>query len=172
MGTLCAALRTAGFDVRIAERPASLEATLLQHAADVVVMDSDAPEGFAAAAQLRTRHSVGLVMLRTGIDREDRLLALSAGADHLLAKPADPRELVAVVRNLHLRLRSAAPAAAAGSARAWRFDPVQWILGTPDGRSVQLSMAEQLVIGRLLDVPGRVAARAELVELLARHGIR
>lgn len=76
---------------------------------DVVLLDAMLPDGngFDLARRWRAAHpSLGLVMLTARGDPMDRVLGLEIGADDYLAKPFEPRELVARVRAL---LRRAAP---------------------------------------------------------------
>lgn len=76
---------------------------------DVVLLDAMLPDGngFDLAQRWRTAYpALGLVMLTARGDPMDRVLGLEIGADDYLAKPFEPRELVARVRAL---LRRAAP---------------------------------------------------------------
>jgi len=70
---------------------------------DLVVLDVMLPDvdGFSVCRQLRTNARNMPVLMLTALDSvEDRVAGLDSGADDYLAKPFDPRELLARVRAL------------------------------------------------------------------------
>ncbi|MGQ0701044.1 MAG: response regulator transcription factor [Panacagrimonas sp.] len=152
---------------------------LAQEAFDVVVCDFDFPDenGISLVSRLRTATPGGLVMLTHPARREDRILSLSIGVGHCLAKPVD---LPIVVRNLYKRLGPAAALLArtaqgdepATTAGVWRFDPVRWTLAAPSGHAVQLSMAEYVVVNQLLGRAGQAVSRDRLRDVLGSHQVR
>src|SRR5258706_15723238 len=66
---------------------------------DLVLLDIQLPgqdDGFALARWLRERSArVGIIMLTAAGDSVDKVLGLESGADDYVAKPYEPRELVA-----------------------------------------------------------------------------
>jgi two-component system response regulator CpxR len=68
--------------------------------------------GFELLKALRQQSSVPVLLLTARGEAVDRILGLEIGADDYLAKPFDPRELVARVRAIFRRTREPAPAAA------------------------------------------------------------
>jgi two-component system response regulator CpxR len=81
---------------------------------DVVTLDVMLPglDGFEVLRQLRRRTTVPVIMLTARTTTEDRVGGLEAGADDYLAKPFQPRELLARIRALLRRAAMAATAAA------------------------------------------------------------
>jgi DNA-binding response OmpR family regulator len=138
--------------------------------ADVIILDVNLPgeNGFVAAARLRARSMVGIIMLTGRTDQQDRLLGLSMGVDHYLAKPVDLRELESLIRNLARRLpttqrRESAPSELKEpEGPVWTLDREQWSLVTPNGTAVELSAAEFQVLAPIFESPGRALSRDEI----------
>lgn len=76
---------------------------------DVVVLDVMLPgeDGFTLLPRLRSMSDVPVLMLTARGDDTDRIVGLELGADDYLAKPFNPRELVARLRALVRRQRCA-----------------------------------------------------------------
>lgn len=55
-------------------------------------------DGFEALREIRAKHSLPIIMLTARGEDVDRIVGLEMGADDYLAKPANPRELVARLR--------------------------------------------------------------------------
>ncbi len=156
----------AGFTVHAIGDARDLETVFGVFPADVVLLDINLPDldGFEAALMLKEHEGVGIIMLTGRVHREDRLQGLSLGADHYVTKPADPQELVLMIRNLGRRLSGPATRASerSGSDR-WVFHTARWALIAPGGTSVALSAAEHHLLDRLTEQAGRPVARRALV---------
>ena len=118
---------------------AELKRLAQQAMPDLVLLDvhlNEPEDGFALARWLRSRSArVGIVMLTVAGDTIDRVVGLESGADDYVAKPFEPRELVARVKALLRRAgrtraaaaadrsagrhRHAGPAASPASPRRW-----------------------------------------------------
>jgi PleD family two-component response regulator len=101
-------LRAAGHDVRLATDGREALSEVMRLAPDLVVLDyhMGRPNGFEVCNAIKNDRRIDHVpvLILTGQhEMEKRLLGFDAGADDYLAKPFDPRELVARVRAL-LRL--------------------------------------------------------------------
>ncbi len=77
---------------------------------DVVILDLMLPDGdgLDVCRAIRARSDVPLLMLTARGAEEDRIVGLEIGADDYLAKPFNPRELLARLRAI-LRRRTSAP---------------------------------------------------------------
>lgn len=130
---------------------------------DILVLDVNLPgeNGFIAAARIRARSMIGIIMLTGRTEQEDRLLGLSMGADHYLSKPVDMRELESIIRNLARRLGTSAEtdAKTAIDKSIWTLDRDQWRLIAPNGTIVDLSAAEYQALSPILEQPGRANSR-------------
>jgi two-component system OmpR family response regulator len=108
-------------------------------------------------------------MLTAKGEEVDRILGLEMGADDYLAKPFNPRELLARIHAVLRRVRSAAatssPRARALSFLGWRIDCTLRELRDPQGALVALTSAEMDLLQVLCERAGRILSRAQLLDL-------
>jgi len=160
-----------GFRVSLAADRRALEAELATAAIDLVVLDVLLPDGSGLdiCRDLRRRRPSLPIILLTALKEEvDRIIGLEIGADDYLGKPFNPRELVARIRAV-LR-RGSEAAASASPARSWRFagfraDAAARAVVDATGGDIDLTGAEFDLLRVLLDRPGRVLSRDQLLDL-------
>ena len=122
------------------------------------------------ARSLRERLSMPVIILTGVRDEADRVMGLELGADDYLVKPFSPRELLARIRTVLRRTRSAAPEGGQRrEARAYRFGEFELNLRTrrlkrQDGQSVNLTKGELNLLAALLAAPERILTRDQLLE--------
>src|SRR5580704_12815501 len=77
---------------------------------DIVLLDVMLPrmDGFDVCRRIRARHDVPVVMLTARGEDNDRVVGLELGADDYVAKPFNPRELLARMRAVVRRARPSA----------------------------------------------------------------
>jgi len=75
---------------------------------DVVLLDIRLPgeDGLTLAKYLRERYDLGIIMVTASGDVIDRVVGLELGADDYVAKPFDPRELLARVKSVLRRIQA------------------------------------------------------------------
>lgn len=148
-------LRHAGIVARGAGSAAELDALLAEAPCDVLVLDVNLPgeDGFSIAQRLYAPDRLGIVMLTVRAEVEDRVRGMERGADIYLLKPVDRRELLACIHSLHRRL---APT-------PWRLDCLSRELVDADGRVLGLTPQEVKVMRLLLQPPGDICQRNEIV---------
>lgn len=167
---LCDYLRAAGYEPRVAQDgPAALQAFAAEPPA-IVLLDVNLPgvDGMEVCRQIRRDSAVPILMLTARADEIDRIVGLEIGADDYLCKPYSPREVVARVRALLRRSQGRLPGVAAvpvleqggfavddGGQRAW------W-----RGQVLPLTPIEWRLLRTLLQQPGRVFARAQLLDAI------
>jgi two-component system OmpR family response regulator len=98
----------------------------------------------------------------------DRIIGLEIGADDYLAKPCNPRELLARVRAV-LRRQSAGESDDEGNGRVyefagWRLDVLRRDLRDPSGIFIELSDGEFALLRSFVEHPQRVLSRDQLLE--------
>src|ERR1700722_5648662 len=102
----------AGFEVSVLHDAASLERRLERERPDLIVLDlmmSDI-DGLTALRKLRaTGDDVPVIILTAKADEVDRIIGLELGADDFLAKPFNPRELLARIQAVLRRRTTARP---------------------------------------------------------------
>jgi DNA-binding response OmpR family regulator len=102
-----------GYAVAEADSGTQMRERLEADLPDVVLLDIRLPgeDGLTLAKYLRERYDLGIIMVTASGDVIDRVVGLEVGADDYLAKPFDPRELLARLKSV-LRRIQAKPAAA------------------------------------------------------------
>jgi two-component system OmpR family response regulator len=163
-----------GYRVATAADGRAMRKALEDWAIDLVVLDLMLPgeDGLTLCRDLRARSAVPIVMLTAMGEETDRIVGLEMGADDYLAKPFNPRELLARVKAV---LRRAAPRAEAGVPAAegrrvaafagWRLDLEARELTSPAGLRVELSGGEYELLAALVTHPKRVLTRDQLLDL-------
>lgn len=178
------ALRREGFRVTLAADGRAALELYERQAPDLVVLDVMLPEidGLEVCRVLRKKWRAPILFLSSRGEEVDRIVGLEVGGDDYLTKPFSPRELVARVRAVFRRYddaKAAAEAARPGRAGARGA-------GSDAGRAVltharihidferhevrcgteliDLTPSELAVLVALLERPGVVLSRAELVE--------
>jgi len=112
-----------GYAVAQAESGDAMRQALAACVPDVVLLDVNlgGEDGLSLARYLREHHDLGIIMVTAAGDVVDRVVGLEVGADDYLAKPFDPRELLARLKSLLRRIEGRAvqgKGKAAGGARA------------------------------------------------------
>jgi DNA-binding response OmpR family regulator len=126
-------------------------------------------KGFDVLREIRQRARTPVLMLTAKGDEFDRVLGLELGADDYLTKPFSPRELLARIRTVLRRTKSAAPSTARSEIRAYRFGEFELNLRTRrlkprDGRHIALTNGEFNLLAALLAAPERILTRDQLLE--------
>ena len=85
---------------------------------DLILLDIRMPgeDGLTLARYLRERYDVGIIMVTASGDVVDRVVGLEIGADDYVAKPFDPRELLARVKSVLRRMQAREGEAGHGAA--------------------------------------------------------
>jgi two-component system OmpR family response regulator len=170
------ALQKEGYTVTaVADGRAAIEAAGAGNV-DLVVLDVMLPEldGLEVCRRLRAGSRTPILFLSARADEVDRIVGLELGGDDYLTKPFSPRELVARVRAL-LRRAEAPPPAPPPEARAavLRHGPIEVDTDRHEarylGQPVSLTATELGVLGALLERPGVVLSRGQLMQRAYRY---
>ena len=158
-----------GFDVSGAEDGAAMFAWLEQHQADLLILDLMLPgdDGLTLARRLRTKTDIPIIMLSARGEDIDRIVGLEVGADDYLAKPFNPRELLARIRAV---LRRRAPTAQPEDTDVAVFGPYRLDVNarqlTRDGEAVTLTGSEFDLLRIFVEHPNQMLHRDRLLDLL------
>lgn len=161
-------LRKNGLRASEAADGREMRAVLDTHAIDLIVMDVMMPgeDGLSAARRLTSERGPALIMLSALGTDTDRIIGLEIGADDYLAKPCNPRELLARVRAV-LRRRQLAADAASGHLyefAGWHLDVIRRALRDPHGTYINLSDGEFSLLRTFVEHPQRVLSRDQLLD--------
>jgi two-component system phosphate regulon response regulator OmpR len=163
------------FAVAEAGSGAQMRECLERELPDAVLLDIRLPgeDGLSLAKYLRERYDLGIIMVTASGDVIDRVVGLEVGADDYIAKPFDPRELLARVKSVLRRLQAKPPAgdaapAAAGQARRQKFGRCEIDLEArrlfeADGAEMAMTAMEYDLIRVFLANPNRVMSRDQLL---------
>ncbi|MEZ5447203.1 MAG: response regulator [Gammaproteobacteria bacterium] len=161
-----------GFRTLTAADGAAMRRSLETARVDLVVLDLTLPgeDGLTLCRDLRAQSNLPVIMLTARGSPVDRILGLEMGADDYIAKPFEPRELLARIRSVLRRTRALPPNLEAPEAKRMRFGGWTLELDTrqlvsPDAVVVALSGAEFRLLKVFLDHPNRVLSRDQLLNL-------
>ena len=159
-------LGEAGFRVSVAAEGRSGLERLAREPFDALVLDLMLPDmdGLEVCRQLRAKSDLPLLMLTARGDAADRIVGLEIGADDYLPKPFQPRELLARLRAILRRGKSAA------AARPLRFGRLEIDRDarsvSVDGNACSLTGYQFALLVALAQNAGRVLSREALMDLV------
>ncbi len=153
------ALRAEGFETAHALNGRDALRIVADDAFDLVLLDVGLPDidGYALLRELRRSRDLPAIFLTARHAEAERVLGLELGADDYVAKPFSPRELVARVRAVLRRGRAQQSLAglehdAEGRRVFFR------------GRQLDLTRYEYGLLAALLQRPGAILTRAQLMD--------
>jgi two-component system, OmpR family, alkaline phosphatase synthesis response regulator PhoP len=163
-------LEHAGFAVVSASDGSEALARARSDAPDLIVLDLGLPklDGLDVARALRRDSNVPIVILSGRSDETDKLVGLELGADDYVTKPFSPKELVARVRAVLRRSRTAARGDEVVRAGDVEIDTAKMRVSV-GGTQVDLTPTEFQLLATLAREPGRVFTRSQLLD--AVHGV-
>lgn len=162
-----------GYVVDTAAGGAEMREAMAAHDYALIVLDLMMPgEDGLTILRSMDREAGPAVILHSVIGEDvDRIVGLEMGADDYVAKPANPRELLARIRSVLRRSGSTERAAERATERTflrfagWRLDPVVRQLYDPDHVIINLSDGEFRLLLALVERPRRVLTRDVLLDL-------
>ncbi|MBP6071820.1 MAG: beta-lactam response regulator transcription factor BlrA [Aeromonas sp.] len=161
--TLIYALQTDGFEVEWFPLGQPLLARLERTRPDFLILDVGLPDigGFELCKRVRALTDTPLMFLTARSEEIDRLIGLEIGADDYVAKPFSPREVCARVRVILRRSQPIIP------------QPSQLLALDEEraricfhGQPLTLTRYEYLLLKTLMQAPGRVYSRQQLMDLV------
>ncbi|MCE9944952.1 response regulator [Aeromonas rivipollensis] len=139
---------------------------------DLLVLDLMMPgeDGLTLCRELRVKSRLPIIMLTAMGEETDRIIGLEMGADDYLAKPFNPRELLARIKAVMRRTQVESQPVPETLTRDLRFD--RWLLDInrrelvdEEGVGMSLSTAEFDLLKVFLERPQRVLSRDQLLDL-------
>ncbi len=170
--TLDYALRTEGFATARAGLGREALTALRDGGFALVILDVGLPDmsGFDVCRELRRSSDVPVIFLTARADEVDRIVGLELGADDYVPKPFSPREVASRVRAILRRARPAAttsPTAIASTPSPFAHD-ADGARVAYHGAWLALTRYEYRLLAVLLERPGRVFSRAQLMDKVWR----
>ncbi|MCD9098056.1 response regulator transcription factor [Luteimonas fraxinea] len=170
-------LASQGFSAWGAVDGRNLDAVLIEIVPDLVILDVMLPgENGVAICKRLVDQRIPVLMLSALGSTPDRVLGLEGGADDYIAKPFDPRELLARVRSVLRRdLRAAERDTKSHSTSdyrfgAWCFDVEEKVLLDPQGSELRLTLGELSLLTAFVRNPNKLLSRSRLQDLVQGPG--
>lgn len=155
-----------GFRTVKASDGRAMKAALEAGPVDLVVLDLNLPDedGLSLCRGIRAASKTPVIILTARGDPIDRIVGLEMGADDYMAKPFEPRELVARIRTV---LRRTGGEATTNEGRhagfsGWSLDIAARALTAPDGRLAPLSGADFDLLHALVRNGGKPLSRERI----------
>jgi two-component system OmpR family response regulator len=165
-----------GYRVNAAGDARQMRESIEAERPDLIILDVMMPgeDGLSAARRLASEpDGPAIIMLSALGSDNDRIIGLEVGADDYLAKPCNPRELLARVRaRLRRRTSDERVEPDAGSRfefAGWRLDLLRRELRDPTGMFINLSAGEFGLLRSFVEHPQRVLTRDQLLDIARGH---
>jgi two-component system OmpR family response regulator len=159
-------------DLRVTAVASGAELTRLldRERVDALILDVMMPveDGISVLKRLAQKGDAPAILMLSAMASDvDRIVGLELGADDYLAKPVNPRELLARVRAVLRRSRTAGAAPAGGDAvlrfDGWEVDTGGLTVRAPGGEALSLTTNEFRLLLALVRRAGRVTSRETLM---------
>ena len=165
-------LRENGYRATLADSATAARRVMRGASIDLVILDIMMPgeDGLSLCRAIREGSGIPVIMLTARGEELDRIVGLEVGADDYVAKPFNPRELLARVGAVLRRTNSLPPRLRAPSAERykfgeWTFNASQRELAGPDGIAIPLSSGEHKLLMAFLERPKMALSREQLLDL-------
>ena len=132
-----------------------------KHNPEVIVLDVMMPkmDGFEVCQQIRKDYSLPIIMLSARGEPNDKIRGLESGADDYLAKPFEPRELVARIMSLIRRI----PTKTKGKDSIFEIDDLHLEIKI-NGSILDLTTKEYDLLSMFINNPGITFTRDEIIK--------
>jgi two-component system OmpR family response regulator len=160
-----------GLRISTAENGQAMDKVLAIGHIDLMVLDIMMPgeDGLSICRRIQSSTQIPIILLTALVEQTDRIVGLELGADDYIAKPFDPRELLAriksVLRRHQLVPRSKKMAKGRVAFEQWRFDFSCKEVVNLEDVSIRLSSGEHLLLITLIEHAGMTLNRDQLLDL-------
>ena len=153
-----------GFRVVTADNGQNALYTARSEKPDLILLDVMMPEmdGYQFISAYRKENDVPIILLTAKPEETDKVLGLELGADDYITKPFGMRELLARIRAVLRRVGSDSRQPATLKVADVSLDRDTHNVRV-DGKTVDLTPSEFDLLAALMEAPGRVYSRADLL---------
>jgi two-component system, OmpR family, response regulator len=175
------ALTKAGYGTIEADNGEAALRQVATHSPNLVVLDITMPsmDGLEVCRRLRAQGDLPILFLSSRDDEIDRVIGIELGADDYVVKPFSPREIVARVGGILRRVDGRNPRAAEATAHIGEGGQIRysgvglninnWTANWQD-IPIAVTPTEFTLLRTLMEAPGRVFSRDQLIDRLHRPG--
>ncbi|MBM0582558.1 response regulator transcription factor [Brucella melitensis] len=170
-------LKRRGMHVSIACNGDEMLDVLSRTPIDLVILDVMLPgkSGIEICQDVRRTSRVPIIMLTAIADAADKILGLEIGADDYIAKPFDPRELLARIRAVLRRFEgNRSPQRALTQIyrfAGWTLDCARRRLTSPHDVRVELTTAEFNLLEAFVKSSQHILSRDQLMEMAGHQAV-
>jgi two-component system response regulator BaeR len=163
-----------GYDAAVEGNGARALERVRKEPPDLLILDLMLPglDGLSVLREVRAFSRLPVILVTARVEEIDRLLGLELGADDYVCKPYSPREVLARVKAV-LRRTGGAPHAGAKDPAApplVEIDAARWVARIA-GQRLDLTPKELKLLQALVERPGRVLSRAQLLDLVYKDDL-
>ncbi len=141
-------------------------------APNLILLDIMLPgiDGYQVCREVRSKHSIPIIMLSAKGEVFDKVLGLELGADDYIEKPFDSKEMVARAKAVLRRYKPAAPAPASSNIKCVEYQDLTVNLTnysvTYMGNNIEMPPKELELLYFLAASPNHVFTREQLLDQL------
>jgi two-component system OmpR family response regulator len=164
-------LERQGYRVTEAVEAKAARDALAGYDIDIVLLDIMMPgeDGLSLTRTIAAHGGPPVILLTAKSEETDRVVGLEIGADDYVVKPFSPRELVARIKVVLRRGSNSARVVPSAGAifhfEGWKLKTAEQQLFDPSGVLIPVSSGEYRLLEALLERPGQVLNRDQLLDL-------
>ncbi len=164
------ALNDAGYEVFTHGRGDGVVEIVQEKKVDLVVLDLGLPgvDGLTLTRSLKERTDVAVIIVSGRGETTEKVIGLEIGADDYMAKPFEPRELLARVRSVMRRTEKTEENPGTESSvhefEGWKLDVMARSVTSPSNMPVSMSSGEFNLLRAFVEHPNRVLSRDRLLD--------
>jgi DNA-binding response OmpR family regulator len=164
------ALSDAGYEVYTHGRGDGVVDIVQEKKIDLVVLDLGLPgvDGLTLTRTLKERMDVGVIIVSGRGESTEKVIGLEIGADDYMAKPFEPRELLARVRSVLRRVEKVNDGQNNDTSSylfdGWKLDIMVRNVISPSGEQINMSSGEFNLLRAFVEHPNRVLSRDMLLD--------
>lgn len=168
-----------GFKVTVASDGEEMKKLANRQRYDLIILDLMLPgkDGVTLCREVRSNSNIPIIMLTALGEEIDRIIGLEVGADDYMAKPFNPRELLARIKSVlrrHFTIPNVNEQQSASVAifrfSGWKLDTTSRELTNPEGVLVSLTSTEFELLLAFVTHPNVVLKRDDLLNLIQGRG--
>ena len=162
---IAAFLAMQGYQIVAVRDGQAMDRALANQDLDLVILDLMLPgeDGLSIARRLKRETDIPIIIVSAQGEDVDRIVGLEVGADDYMAKPFNPRELLA-------RIRAVMRRSSGGNAQVIEFGDFRLDVSahrlSKNGQTVSLTSGELDLLSILVRYPNRVLDRDRILDLL------
>ena len=162
---IAAFLAKQGYQIVAVRDGQAMDRALANQDLDLVILDLMLPgeDGLSIARRLKRETDIPIIIVSAQGEDVDRIVGLEVGADDYMAKPFNPRELLA-------RIRAVMRRSSGGNAQVIEFGDFRLDVSahrlSKKGQTVSLTSGELDLLSILVRYPNRVLDRDRILDLL------